>query len=463
MKRRMRRLHASFLLIVVLVAGCAQGFDMRRADRSVVRLQHVFESGGKELMGLHGSGFVISGDGYVVTNWHVVFVKGRLPKSLKYKGMFVPVGSWDRRLKVQVVWSSKALNLAVLKVDGLQRPAMVLSAAGKEDRVGPGSGVFAIGFTGAGDGVGDKASLVSVLTQGKVNKLATARGVPGGASRLMVQHSAFMQRGSSGGPLLNGCNQVIGINTVEPVAKARVAKGPSGNFVAPDGAIAGTAYSQHVSVLLAQLKSVPALKDIALRTASGRCLPPSSLPIEMFVVVIVLGALALLSMLLALVRRRGTGELSKVVGTYSQLIRRSSGGAVGPDGRARVRATSDAAAENGWVLAGADQEGNPVRLLFGFDELNNAGSGEDGGIIIGRSHALAAKVVDDQSISRRHARVVQMDGGIAIEDLNSTYGTKVNGEPVETYTAVPLAPGDSVSLGDVKLDVAGPGASPPTV
>ncbi len=452
----MRRLQASFLVIGALTAGCSQGFDMRRADRGVVRLQHVFVSGGKDLMGLHGSGVVISSDGYVVTNWHVVFVKDRLPKALKYKGLFVPVGNWDRRLKVEVVWSSKPLNLAILKVDGLRRRAMVLSAAAKEDRLGKGGRVFAVGFPGAGDGVGNKASLVSIFTEGKVNKLTTVRGVPGGTPRLMVQHSAFMHRGNSGGPLLNGCTQVVAINTVEPAAKARVAKGPAGRFVAPDSAIAGTAYSTHVSTLLAQLKTVPALKNIAILVAAGPCLPPSRLPLEMFVVVIALGALALLSMLLALVRRRGAGELTKVVGTYSQLIRRGSGGGVGPDGRARVRATSDAAAESGWVLAGSDQEGNPVRLLFAMDELTSAGSGEDGGIIIGRSHALAAKVIDDQSISRRHARVVEQDSGIAIEDLNSTYGTKVNGEPVETYTAVPLSTGDSVSLGDVRLEVAGP-------
>jgi hypothetical protein len=335
---------------------------------------------------------------------------------------------------------------------------MVFSTAAESDRIGAGSIVFSVGFSGSGDSVGDKASLAPVITEGKVTKLTPGRGVQGGAERLLVQHSAFLQRGASGGPLLNTCNQVVGINIVEPSAKAQVASGPGGPFVAPASAIAGTAYSPHVSSILAQLKTVPELKDITVRTASGKCLPPSPLPLQMFVVIAALGAIALLSMILALVRRRGTGELSKVVGTYSQLIRRGgSGGGVGPDGRARLGAPVAAApAENGWLFTGMDQEGNPVRILFGLNELSSAGSGEDGGVVIGRSHALAVKVVDDQSISRRHARVVQQEDGITIEDLNSTYGTKVNGEPVETYTAVSLSAGDRVSLGDVHLEVAGP-------
>jgi hypothetical protein len=453
----MPRSHLFSFAAILLLAGCSQGFDMRDTSSSVVRLQHVFVSGGKDLMGLHASGVVISAEGHVLTTRRAVFIKDQVPGTLKYKGLFVPVGRWDRQLKVSVVWSSTELNLAVLKVDGLQRRPATFSAAAAKDRVSPGDTVYALGFPGAGDGVGDAASLRPVLTEGKVNKISPGRGVPGGAERMMVQHSASLRRGSAGGPLFDSCNRVVALNVVEPAARARVASGPGGDFVAPDSAITGTTYSPHAASIIQQFKTVPALKNIPVRTAAGACSPPSPVPLEMLVVVAALGALALLSMLLALVRRRGAGELSKVVGTYSQLIRRPGRGAMGPDGRARIGAAPSAApAGEGWLMTGMDQEGNPVRILFGLGELDSAGAGEDGGIVIGRSHALAVKVVDDPSISRRHARVVKQDNGIAIEDLNSTYGTKVNGSPVESFTAVPLSPGDRVSLGQVHLEVSGP-------
>jgi pSer/pThr/pTyr-binding forkhead associated (FHA) protein len=62
-------------------------------------------------------------------------------------------------------------------------------------------------------------------------------------------------------------------------------------------------------------------------------------------------------------------------------------------------------------------------------------------------------VLPDPEVSRRHATLRAADGGITIEDLGSLNGTFVNGRPIEAAT--PLAPGDTVQIGNTVLRVEG--------
>jgi hypothetical protein len=170
--------------------------------------------------------------------------------------------------------------------------------------------------------------------------------------------------------------------------------------------------------------------------------------------------LALISLVLATMRKRGPREVVKVVETYSQWIRRRSG--EGNRKRSGVPTRAQGAAadlppaelDDGWVLSGQDVKGNPVRMVVGKTELEQASKGNEKGLIIGRSNALASKIMADSSVSRRHARLVLEKDGLALEDLNSTYGTKVNGTKLAPYKASPITEGDKLMLGDVKLTLA---------
>ncbi|MGI8714839.1 MAG: FHA domain-containing protein [Solirubrobacteraceae bacterium] len=74
----------------------------------------------------------------------------------------------------------------------------------------------------------------------------------------------------------------------------------------------------------------------------------------------------------------------------------------------------------------------------------------DGGhdeLLVGR-HPVCDIVLDDLSVSRRHARLRFRDGRWVLQDLESTNGTLVNGESVGRCQ---LRPGDEVHLGDVRL------------
>lgn len=76
-------------------------------------------------------------------------------------------------------------------------------------------------------------------------------------------------------------------------------------------------------------------------------------------------------------------------------------------------------------------------------------TGATGELIVGRHHACDV-VLDDLSVSRRHARLVFRDGSWVVQDLESTNGTIVNGVGVGRCA---LLPGDRLVLGEAFLRI----------
>jgi predicted component of type VI protein secretion system len=75
----------------------------------------------------------------------------------------------------------------------------------------------------------------------------------------------------------------------------------------------------------------------------------------------------------------------------------------------------------------------------------------EGELVIGREGV--AVTIDDSELSRRHAAVRPVDGGVEIEDLGSLNGTFVNGNRIEAPTR--LSAGDSVKLGQTVIELEG--------
>jgi S1-C subfamily serine protease len=458
------------LTAALALTGCSDKLDLKAVDKSVVRVQYVFEYRGKKIPGAHGTGFVLDREGYVVTNRHVVDVKNHLPAGVKALQLFVPDGSWDKRLPAKVVWSSEKYDLAILHVPGLHRPPVVL--ANVKPLVSPEKGekVYAIGFPGAGDVTGSQAALQSTISEGTVSKVTLGRGSAHGAERMIVQHSAYINLGNSGGPLFNECGQVIAVNTFAATSTFHIVRKPNGQIIARGSAVSGVYYSPHVASLIEILTTEPALRNVRFQSSAAVCVPDSGTPIGMYVAFALVALLAIASMILAMVRKRGPAEVVRVVETYSQWIRRRGGRAPhgrealsGPTGtptleparhpHAPTAAVPPAESEGGWVLEGTDAAGGTVRLTVGRSELLRATRGPEKGLILGRSHSLSNKVLSDGSVSRRHARLVDVDGSLGIEDLSSTYGTTVNGAQLTPYNAVKLDVGAGVTLGDVTLEL----------
>ncbi|HEX6144158.1 MAG TPA: FHA domain-containing protein [Geminicoccaceae bacterium] len=110
---------------------------------------------------------------------------------------------------------------------------------------------------------------------------------------------------------------------------------------------------------------------------------------------------------------------------------------------------SGVALETGWILAGRCPDGAPVRFVFGTSELR----ARPGGLTIGRHPALSERVLDEPSVSRRHARLA-LDGGVlVVEDLSSLNGTLIDDRPLAPFAPRVLAAGQTLSLGAVDLEV----------
>ena len=138
-----------------------------------------------------GSGFIISADGYVLTNHHVVDGASE-----------VIVHLTDRReLKAKVVGSDPSSDIAVLKVNASNLPMLRLSDS---RNLKPGQWVLAIGSPFGFDH-SVTAGVVSGL--GRPSLDSSQRYVP------FIQTDVAINRGNSGGPLLNTSGEVVGINS----------------------------------------------------------------------------------------------------------------------------------------------------------------------------------------------------------------------------------------------------------
>ena len=138
-----------------------------------------------------GSGFIISADGYVLTNRHVVDGADQVTVRLS-----------DRReFKAKVVGSDEQSDVALLKIDATGLPALRL---GDSNQLKPGQWVVAIGSP---FGLDHSVTAGIVSAVGRANPYADQRYVP------FIQTDVAINRGNSGGPLLDTRGQVVGINS----------------------------------------------------------------------------------------------------------------------------------------------------------------------------------------------------------------------------------------------------------
>jgi len=154
----------------------------------------VTTDGGPDNGGAAGTGFVITSDGYIATNNHVI--EGANKISVAFN---------DGTTKAaDLVGHDPSTDLAVLKVSDTALPAVTL---GDSDKVQVGDDVVAIGNALALEG---GLSVTQGIISGTNRQVSTDAG-----SQLfgMLQTDAAINPGNSGGPLVNAQGQVIGINT----------------------------------------------------------------------------------------------------------------------------------------------------------------------------------------------------------------------------------------------------------
>ncbi|HVZ40819.1 MAG TPA: trypsin-like peptidase domain-containing protein [Candidatus Kapabacteria bacterium] len=166
----------------------------------------------QEVHGL-GSGFIISPDGYVVTNDHVAGAASKV----------IVTTTDGRQYDAKIIGSDRTADVALLKIDGKDFPYLQL---GNSDDVIVGE--WAIAF-GNPFGLFDINSKPTVTVGVISNKGVDLQPQEDRIYRSMLQTDAAISSGNSGGPLVNSLGEVIGINsTIYSTSQNRMGAGSIG-------------------------------------------------------------------------------------------------------------------------------------------------------------------------------------------------------------------------------------------
>lgn len=139
-----------------------------------------------------GSGVIISSDGYIVTNNHVVENADEITITLND----------NREFTARVVGLDSDTDLALLKIDSSDLPTLVI---GDSESLKVGEWVLA---------VGNPFNLTSTVTAGIVSAKARALGAKRGGIESFIQTDAAINQGNSGGALVNARGELVGINAM---------------------------------------------------------------------------------------------------------------------------------------------------------------------------------------------------------------------------------------------------------
>jgi serine protease Do len=143
-----------------------------------------------------GSGVIISSDGYILTNEHVVGGRDEAGKS-------ITVTMTDgRKLQGTVIGADHETDVALIKVEGNNLPAAPI---GTSQGLTPGQIAVAIG---------NPLGLRFTVSHGVVSALGRPVNIQDRIYRDLIQHDALINPGNSGGALVNSHGQLIGINTL---------------------------------------------------------------------------------------------------------------------------------------------------------------------------------------------------------------------------------------------------------
>lgn len=204
------------ILVAVLFAStgvAAQTFDPLKAGQSIVKV--VSYRGDNVLR--EGTGVVVDVGGVVLTNWHLGDRGDRITVISLVSGA---------ELTAQITAEDEDLDIAILKVAGFEAPPLFFSArpAAEADRVrslgsweGQGPSVGALPIDTATGAVGSLAEL-------QIDRERTAN---------FLIHNALILRQGYGGPVVNACSEIVGLNRPDPgLSNRRVRQG-----VDPDQAV----------------------------------------------------------------------------------------------------------------------------------------------------------------------------------------------------------------------------------
>lgn len=361
-----------------------------------------------------GTGFGIGEVGeyanIFLTNNHVVSdANGKT-----YDFVYICVDGADVRnestlVKCRILYTDKDIDLAVIQADVPVPGVTTLPLLPAED-MQTGDGVYALGFPGIADAVADSNHYTAedlTVTDGIISRYLTSDG------RKCMAHTASINHGNSGGPLINEQGQVIGINTFGYINSENADKRNYAIYI--DYAMEvldslGIPYVDVSKVVSAGTTEAPSQGETEATTVGTEKEDSNERRTAVPAVVLLIAGLGVAAALVIVKRKKGKANIPAASNTSKFIVRAVSGPMQGKT----------------WYLSGT--------LLIGRDP--------NGRIVY---------PTDTKGISRNHCRIDLRGETAVITDLCSSYGTFVNGRRLNPNEAVPLPQDAVISLGSEKI------------
>lgn len=445
---RLKIATAVVVLAIGMLTGSSAGFAQTHRFSgflpSVVNI-FVLEITNSSISGSSGSGSVISQKGYIATNNHVIQVgEGQdqhraTDVRVFFSGESIPITPcrasscgpaknremwlayierYKKGLKATIEFSDANRDLAVLKTETpIVNPAVTLGTVEPE----PSDPVYAVGYPGAAQRAFASTTASPTMTNGTVGRVYTTDN--SGSQIKLIQHNAAINPGNSGGPLIDQCERVVGVNTWGATESQ------------------GIFYSTSAAELIALLKQ----HGIPFEASTSSCVDLFGLSSAFGIsakyikpVLYGLGAVVLVFGFTMLQRRPRKAVLDAASRSVNAVSRR-----IKPSSQPQHKEAEKFVRFLGYGSA------ERFSCKIPLETLGRAPNG----IVVGRSPESATFVIADGNISRRHALLTLRDGNVALEDLGSTNGTKVNDKALEPNVKCRLREGDKVSFGNLKFEV----------
>lgn len=407
---------AVLVFLMLVCTARAQDVDViRRADSGVFRILNPSNLA-------TGTGFLIRDDGYMMTNQHVI-------DGASFVYVLHRSGDGNRAVKAKIISASKGYDMALLKVDGLPGRPLRLNVSPPPK----GQKVFALGFPGVADMRKARTieGLVNIIrndtnytssshTTGDISRVVRESWEDRQGQLSIIQHTAPVRGGNSGGPLLDLCGDVVGINTA----------------IKSDVGVV----TVHLATASREIADFLERSNLKMRAVSSTCSPgkPASA--------------------VTTTRREDSGNMTRWLIAAAALVtvalgfgifwrwHLARGRSAKPNDKRPERPGFDAdipasvavADESAWRLKffGETQKKG---IRFTMQQIRS-------GLVIGRDSS-ADFTLAEPGISRRHARLVPDGSRLMLEDLGSTNGTSVNGKSLREGARVALSHGDEIALG----------------
>jgi hypothetical protein len=391
-----------------------------RVESSVLRIVSLDKN--NRPIGL-GSGFAVDKDGHLATNHHVIDGAARVLVAIKGSD------GKPRLIDGAVIWSSAEVDLAFVRVASGTVPGLQIAgvAPRKAEKV------FALGYPYSADLVSRGAIespqfVEATATNGSIGRIIFEPFVSGGQPVELIQHSAPINVGNSGGPLFDNCGRVIGVNTGKAISTLENDQ---------IDVTTGIYFASSSRVLLAAAENA----QIKLTSESDLCsiaTPRSRFEsaVGFWYGPVGIGAiLAAFLLALALFFREAQAKIRS-----GKVAERSTGDFIGdsPSNALSTQKTDHLS------LEGSDSLGFPLSIPLSYLMRS------DNSLYLGRSMQEAQAIISDKTVSRRHLRIHRSGEVLWVTDCGSKNGTAVNGRLIGS-SPTRLFVGDEIRLGSVLL------------